>query len=125
MLKKEVNIGGNATTISERAPQRVYDGSQPTSFPAKFGAQPTAETNGAQPTVKTNCSQLTVETTPPGKKRVCECLSEDTPKKGYRQPSKFKGVRATNRNEIYAKQNKYYDKIHKLICNKMKAFYGA
>ena len=32
--KKEVNIGGNANTISERAPQRVYDGSQPTSFPA-------------------------------------------------------------------------------------------
>ena len=69
-------------------------------------------TNGAQPTVETNCSQLTVETTPPGKKRAGECLSEDTPKTGYGQPSTVKGVRATNRKKWPAE---YYIKNRERI----------
>ena len=64
----------------------IPKGTQPI---APNGTQPTAETNGAQPTVETHCSQLTVETTPPGKKSAGECLSEDTPNKGYGQPSKL------------------------------------
>ena len=92
-------------------------------FPiAPNGPQPTAETNGAKPTVETNCSQLTVETTPSGKKRVDECLSEDPPQKGYGQPARLKGVRATNRKEKHAR---YYRKNREDILKRKRDQYTA
>ena len=49
-------------------------------------------------------------------------MSEDTPKKGYRQPSKFKGVRATNKKEYYAK---YYTKNREHILKRRRNYYRA